>query len=1073
LQSTRHVNPTPPAIPPVTRHFNLQGDHNQFARLAADIGMDGQTLDQAALGQDVDSRGNVNLSFKNGRNTEVANITYDSRTDGNPTTAACGTVVTIDGVSVDGVLKLEVSGDFTQAANAAVRVTGNSDLQASGNVCLSDNSNDFVGQVTARANSVEIVDANQLTVGDITATKILLDAQSRIVDTNGVRQAEALVLNGRLGGASSTAAQQVFLRSEDGVEQKAGVIQTDQLLLEGKGNFVLNRDNNVQQLAARLENNLDLRAVSHVEIKALSFTDCTQKLHSISDLSVAGNLKLHLNNFTLTQTAKVIVKGESDLFTGTGQIRLNLIENDFTGKVRAEGRLIWIVDQNELKTGEILGQHVILRSGKRMTLDGDIRDGAAIDKAATQVILRSGDGVTQSSGRIITKNLIVGGDDSSVGNGHFKLENANQIRELSANLRGPNSALHLSNDIDLKIVGTSVIVAGTHKTNTSIFVNALLGTTLQSTNSNLNESFKGYGVGDAGLAIKVKGTLTVDASVTVGTVNTKSNIYLETVGGDLVVNKNILIANPDAKMTLVAGRDLKLESGAQLLRGTVGRVVQLDSRLDLLNLEKNSTVDLLTRIQKVDSVFGFFRQTPKLSESDFDVRLIWGIKEVFVPGLSKVDLRFSSLRAGDINVLNSLIKIGSQFSTFNGRYLENGNLIPEFQQILESRTKDNPLRLFSNEFSDEFLTANPKFTNVMLLFNDPGINLFSQADSSLVDHNVSVRSFEGLAGAQAPLVVPPTVVTPRPLFTPAEPDNVVVEVLPVLTPVIFEEIAPPLDVEVPSYYLIYLPNLVDAEALEVLLEELNKLNESSENADPDPESEATDDENQSETKKDVRLSRLIKALKDKGVNFEEPLRIDDRFAIRELLQIADPDAEMSIEDFVKKIEDNEGLRNYLNKLRQGEVNGVPRGIYKIIEVPPGNSPVDQIGDDFDLRFLLDSERSPAANRPNSPLSQNVPVTPRFTESPDPSLFKAWDFSRQSVDQNETGATFTDWIPNNDDSWTMPSIAASGVLAAALVAQTRRQLDQHSGMRWEPLEDAESSEPPRFSRSNRFSRRHQG
>ena len=209
--------------------------------------------------------------------------------------------ITISGVNVDA--SADLAGDFDVTVtdfditqSAAVTVVGMTTLDAgTGNINLSGadrssertdstedttdstatgdgfNDNDL-GQISAQGNSVEIVDVNDLNVVSITAVE---DVFLRTGDT-GLSDG-TLNLDGNV--TTSDPAGQVLLQSDDGVIQNAGGITANDLLLggdaaneEGAGDFNLTGTNQVNNLAASLDDSLQFTNTTDLEIDTVNLS---------------------------------------------------------------------------------------------------------------------------------------------------------------------------------------------------------------------------------------------------------------------------------------------------------------------------------------------------------------------------------------------------------------------------------------------------------------------------------------------------------------------------------------------------------------------------------------------------------------------------------------------------------------------------------------------------------------------------------------------------------------------------------------------------------------------------------
>ena len=384
-----------------------------------------------------------NVSFTNNRTIDIGDLTYSS---------ACGTSESICGLNIDGDLVMDITGDITQSA--AVIVTGTSDLTATGTICLTGgdctgdgiNDNDFQGEVTASGSTVELVDINDLTVGVITATDdIFLRA--------GDVAAGALTLNGNL------TATQILLQADSGITQAGGVITATDLLLGGdvtderSGVVTLTGNNEVDNLAINWEGNVSFTNNRTIDIADLTYSSACGTSESICGVNLDGDLVLDITG-DITQSASIIVSGTASL-TATGDICLTggdctgdgLNDNDFQGEVTASGVVVEIVDANALITGLITADDdIFLRSGDNGS--GSLTLNDSLTTTGGQVLLQSDSGITQAGGVISATDLLLGGDDTDERSGVVTLTGANEVDNLAVNWEG-NVSFTNNRDVDI------------------------------------------------------------------------------------------------------------------------------------------------------------------------------------------------------------------------------------------------------------------------------------------------------------------------------------------------------------------------------------------------------------------------------------------------------------------------------------------------------------------------------------------------------------------------------------------------------------------------------------------------
>ena len=270
--------------------FDLRGE-NVVSLLAADIGMDGQDIDAAF---NSDTFGDVGLSFNNTLDLQIDRLSYASTCTPIP--------VEIAGLNVDGNLTLTVDGDLTQDTDAPVRVVGTvgsagiANLTADEMICFNfgdllldaQNDNDFRGTVNATAGTIEIQDANDLIIGNLTAINDirLAAGDDSGADESGDARTGRLQLNGDV--LTTAADGQVLLQADDGVRQAVGsrivandlMVGSDDAALaerldKGSGSFQLvGASNEVNRLAGHLEaGSLQLVNNGFLEVRALNAGD--------------------------------------------------------------------------------------------------------------------------------------------------------------------------------------------------------------------------------------------------------------------------------------------------------------------------------------------------------------------------------------------------------------------------------------------------------------------------------------------------------------------------------------------------------------------------------------------------------------------------------------------------------------------------------------------------------------------------------------------------------------------------------------------------------------------------------
>ena len=265
--------------------------------------------------------------------------------------------IAIAGANTANSLTLTSAATIDQAVGSSITVDTTTSLSATDDICLVSALNDFVGQVDATGTTIELVDRNALTVGDIGTDPGTVDVYLR----SGATESGVLTLNGDI-----FASDQVLLQSDSGVVQDEvnSVIDTTQLLLggdaadEGSGFFELDGANDVEFLAADLQNNFTFNGVVNLELASRTYaSSCGVISEAIDGVTVGGDWVVTLVDANLTQTAEATITGTSNLSSGTGFICLVDATNDFVGQVDATGNtidgVIELVDRNALTVGDI------------------------------------------------------------------------------------------------------------------------------------------------------------------------------------------------------------------------------------------------------------------------------------------------------------------------------------------------------------------------------------------------------------------------------------------------------------------------------------------------------------------------------------------------------------------------------------------------------------------------------------------------------------------------------------------------------------------------------------------------
>ena len=888
--------------------------------------------------------------------------------------------MTVKGIVISGDFVVIANGDISQSMDAPVIVSGLTDITTTGDICwtfgdcfgleseLPDglNDNDFnLLQIAAAANA-EVVDGNEMTV-----SLALVTGQLRLAA--GDATSGSLLLNGNISSGD-----QILLQASAGVTQTGGILSTDQLLIGGNvakestGDFILQSDNVINEVAAQVIGDLRLTNMGNLNIGVLNYSSACGTQQPLSGLDIAGNLVLVIDAALVAETghltqsvgAPVLVAGTADL-NATGNIILLGDDrdpadggngNDFQGVVNLNDNpaldgmnrdYVEIADVNRLIVEDAnanVGIHLFAGTTTAASLDliGEV--------TAANVLLQSSGGVDQdaTNGVVTASSLIVGGDQIVEGGGAFILRGQNQVDQLVGDLQ--NGSLQLQNlnaltvSSGLSFIGsdglqtdeaTGLIVGGNGSTLTFADPNLALANTAQgivgNNNGQFNPAFEQYlDVNDIGVAILNENLLTIETGALVNAAN--SDIYLETVGNnDLNIEDTVRVDNVNNRILVVAGGELQLEPNGRLERGSAGLVTTLLNDITLQDptgspADQNRLVDLNSLTQTLQFIFG------DAQESNFDASIFWGIV-----GQDDNSLTFASLDPTQLSALESVLFGAGVAEGFESRSFYSTVNLGNTSETVQSQPIGNPFDnsgtisdvqfVPSSSFTLDFLRNNPEFRSVVFVFNDANINLFQNASSGAIeDLNVATADFEGLARFAEPARI---TITRQEQDVPTQ-----FEVVPQPVVQIFEtsfRTEEPLFVQpVPEkfYIVVFFDSQFEADQFEF------------EFGDEEREFEEV-----LELLKELGLEKEFLEWRTSGGESDSL----DANKIREIISRADLDLEEN-ENWVERFEGWLRAKTDAND----EVPDVPRGVYKILEVDNGKIIIQ--GDDIDRKFVPEPQQ---------------------------------------------------------------------------------------------------------------------
>ncbi|RCS49413.1 hypothetical protein DTL42_12875 [Bremerella cremea] len=307
-------------------------------------------------------------------------------------------------------LTVESGGAITQTAGEKVVVAGETALSTSGYaIALTNAANDFGGSVDVAGTEVSLTDANAIELGEISASKLTVEAGGAITQTAGekvvVAGETALSTSGfaitltnagnDFGGSVDVAGAEVLLTDTNAIE--LGEISSSKLTVEAGGAITQTAGEKV--VVAGETTLTTTSAISLVNTDnnfggpvAATGTDVSLR---DTDAIVLGNIdstSLAVNaGGAITQTALAAINTGAVEFTATGSnITLANAGNDFSGSVDVTGAEVSLTDTNAIELGEI--------SSSKLTVEA----GGAITQTAGEKVVVTGETALSTSSFAIT-----------------------------------------------------------------------------------------------------------------------------------------------------------------------------------------------------------------------------------------------------------------------------------------------------------------------------------------------------------------------------------------------------------------------------------------------------------------------------------------------------------------------------------------------------------------------------------------------------------------------------------------------------------------------------------------------
>jgi hypothetical protein len=232
-------------------------------------------------------------------------------------------------------------GAITQASGTAITAQSTSNFTATqggapADITLGNSGNDFVGAVTLNGRNVTIVDANSLTLGNVTATGNLNAKAATNLAVNGVVNANSLDLTATTGNITEGANGTL-------------TVATGPTNLTAGSNITLGGANDFNGAVNATGNNITLNDVNSL---TLGNVTAAGNLNAKAATNLAVNGVVNVNSLDLTATtgqitqtsnsAITVTSGPSNI-TADGNITLDGT-NNFTGMVNKSGRYTTLVN---------------------------------------------------------------------------------------------------------------------------------------------------------------------------------------------------------------------------------------------------------------------------------------------------------------------------------------------------------------------------------------------------------------------------------------------------------------------------------------------------------------------------------------------------------------------------------------------------------------------------------------------------------------------------------------------------------------------------------------------------------
>ena len=399
------------------------------------------------------------LTLNNDSAIDIGNLEFVSDCGNVP---VCGVNIDVGGGEAGDLTLILANANLTQTAG--VMVEGTTTLDAgTGTVCLTGggctmtmmgipNENDF-NVVMATGSTVEIVDVNDLTAGNIAATNDIFLRAGDSAATTGT-----LSINGNL----TATAGQVLLQSDTAITQLAtSVIDANDLLVGSDsdadaraGSATLIGQNEVNNLAVRLDNAFVLNNVQDLNVSTVDYVSACGTAESHIGLNVVGaDVALTVDgNLTLQQNA--IVTGGDLLLDVSGDVTQLA-----TGQIDADG-LALAVDGTTILDNPANNIDVLATTNGgplRFTDIDDLKIGTV--NIANPVTSTTGLSTVDSDVKLTVGGNLTLEEAVAVGAGDLFLDVASDVSQIAAGTISANGlGLDVTGETVLNNTGNSINV---------------------------------------------------------------------------------------------------------------------------------------------------------------------------------------------------------------------------------------------------------------------------------------------------------------------------------------------------------------------------------------------------------------------------------------------------------------------------------------------------------------------------------------------------------------------------------------------------------------------------------------